>query len=292
MKTVVTHSGNFHPDDVFAVAAFQLLLEVENMQVIRTRDDEVISSGDYVVDVGGVYDHGTFRYDHHQNGAPVRDNGIPYAAFGLMWKHHGTNICDSERVAEMVEERLCQPVDAGDNGVNLYELKNSDIRPYEMFSVIGSFRPVKGSVEDLDKAFLKAVDFAREHLSRLIEHGHESVRLELLAQELYEKAENKRIIVLDESIPENYFVPHPDVVATVYKSIDKDRGEVWKIAIVPTKVDRFDKRVSFPEAWLGLRDEELAKVSGIPDAIFCHSKNFRFVAASNESGLKATEFLV
>ena len=89
MKTVVTHSGNFHGDDVFAVAAFQLLLGVDEVQVIRTRDDATIEKGDYVVDVGGVYDHEQNRYDHHQPGAPVRENGIPYAAFGLMWKHYG-----------------------------------------------------------------------------------------------------------------------------------------------------------------------------------------------------------
>jgi uncharacterized UPF0160 family protein len=53
MKTVATHSGGFHADDVFAVATFQLLLGKENIQVIRTRDEAVIAAADYVVDVGG-----------------------------------------------------------------------------------------------------------------------------------------------------------------------------------------------------------------------------------------------
>lgn len=29
-----------------------------------------------------------------------------------------------------------------------------------------------------------------------------------------------------------------------------------------------------PEAWAGLRDEELSRVAGIEDSIFCHSVRF------------------
>ena len=77
MQKIITHSGSFHSDDIFAVATLQLHFGVENVEVIRTRDEEIIASGDIVVDVGGVYDAEKQRFDHHQNGAPVRDNGIP-----------------------------------------------------------------------------------------------------------------------------------------------------------------------------------------------------------------------
>src|SRR3990167_8310800 len=85
-KIVVTHSGNFHTDEVFACAVLSLLND-GNIEVIRSRDSEVWATGDYVVDVGGEYNSERGRFDHHQEGgAGVRPNGIPYSSFGLVWK--------------------------------------------------------------------------------------------------------------------------------------------------------------------------------------------------------------
>jgi uncharacterized UPF0160 family protein len=97
MKKVATHDGSFHSDDVFAIAALQLLLGENEVEVVRVPKDSPSIEADYVVDVGGVYDHERRRYDHHQPGAPVRENGIPYAAFGLVWRHYGADICVLKR---------------------------------------------------------------------------------------------------------------------------------------------------------------------------------------------------
>ena len=51
---IITHSGNFHTDEVFACAVLSLLND-GNIEVIRSRDSEVWATGDYVVDVGGEY---------------------------------------------------------------------------------------------------------------------------------------------------------------------------------------------------------------------------------------------
>src|SRR3989344_2675707 len=88
-KLIVVHDGGFHADDVFSVAALLLYLSGD-AKVVRTRDPRIIESGDFVVDVGGVYDAERNRLDHHQTGgAGARTNGIPYAAFGLVWKKFG-----------------------------------------------------------------------------------------------------------------------------------------------------------------------------------------------------------
>ena len=85
MKKIITHSGSFHTDDIFACAALSILLEDDDMplEIIRTRDQEVIKSLDkeegYVVDVGGVYNEEENKFDHHQpGGAGKRPNGIEY----------------------------------------------------------------------------------------------------------------------------------------------------------------------------------------------------------------------
>lgn len=292
-QTVVTHSGGFHSDDVFAVAAFQLLLGVDDVEVIRTRDNEVIEKGDYVVDVGEVYDHEKKRYDHHQNGAPVRENGIAYAGFGLMWRHYGSTICGDERVADMIDERLCQPIDAGDNGQSLCEYTHESVRPYELFMITSSFKPLRSSTSEVElEAFMQAVTFARGLLERTIAHAKESIRLEVLAEEIYRTAADKRVLVLPESMSENYFLAYDEVEAVVYPSHDEHRGQVWKVGLMPVEAHSFVRKFGFPKAWLGLRDEELAGASGIADAIFCHKGSFRFVALSKEGALKATESLV
>lgn len=61
-KTILTHSGSFQADDIFAVAI--LLLALGESKVVRTRDKDQIATADYVVDVGMIYDPAKNRFDH------------------------------------------------------------------------------------------------------------------------------------------------------------------------------------------------------------------------------------
>ena len=81
-KRLITHSEEFHTDDVFATA---LLLHIfPDAEVIRSRNETIITTGDIVYDVGKLYDPSRERYDHHQEQADRRDNGIIYSSFGLL----------------------------------------------------------------------------------------------------------------------------------------------------------------------------------------------------------------
>ena len=114
---VATHNGTFHLDELLAIATIKLLHPEKNIRVVRTRDSEVIDNADWVVDVGGHYDHESRRYDHHQLGSPVRDNGVPFAAFGLVWRHWGSEVCGGNiEVADAIESDFVQMVDGPDNG--------------------------------------------------------------------------------------------------------------------------------------------------------------------------------
>lgn len=73
-----THSGKFHADDVFSYA----LLLYLNPAITITRGNKVPKDFD-----GIVFDIGRGKYDHHQKDSRIRENGIPYAAFGLLWKN-------------------------------------------------------------------------------------------------------------------------------------------------------------------------------------------------------------
>src|SRR3990167_1327152 len=99
MKKLITHDGSFHSDDVFAAAALSLYLKKkgEAFKIIRGRDERIIKNGDYVFDLGGIYDEKSNRFDHHQiGGAGKRENGLEYSSFGLVWKKFGKKIAGRE----------------------------------------------------------------------------------------------------------------------------------------------------------------------------------------------------
>lgn len=140
-KKIVTHSGNFHTDEVFACAVLSLLHD-GNVEVVRSRDPEVWATGDYVVDVGGEYDPVRGLFDHHQvGGAGKRENGIPYSSFGLIWKEYGEKLCGGAYQVRYIDEKLVQPVDAADNGISTFDLTEKKIFPYLLHHVVTAFRP-------------------------------------------------------------------------------------------------------------------------------------------------------
>src|SRR3989344_7590830 len=167
-KILVTHNGSFHTDDVFACAALSLLLEREKVpfEIIRTRDEGVIAKADYVFDVGGVYDAEQNRFDHHQpGGAGKRENGIEYSSFGLVWRKFGEKLCGSSKVADVVDKKLVQPIDAADNGIDLIELKG-EVKPYFIQDFFKALRPSwkKNSEGMLLKGFLECAEIAKKVL--------------------------------------------------------------------------------------------------------------------------------
>ncbi len=288
MKTIVTHSGAFHADDVFAVATLQLVFGVDEVTVVRSRDEAVIAAADIVVDVGGVYDVALQRFDHHQNGAPVRENGIPYAAFGLVWQTYGEQVAGSEVVAAKLEKKIVLAVDADDAGLMLSDLRNSEIPTFELHQVIRSFVPVRGSDANTDEAFLQAVAFARVLLARLIEKSAAAVAMDAVVAATYDAATDKRCLVFTESVSAGACIDYPAVEVVVMPD-NPELNSNWLASTIRVAHDTFHARAYFPEAWRGLRDAELAAASGIPDAVFCHKAGFLFVAGSKEGAMMAAE---
>ena len=93
-----THGGKFHADDIFSSA----LLLYLNPEIQITRGNQVPEEYD-----GIVFDIGRGAYDHHQKDSRVRENGIPYAAFGLLWEELGTEILGEELAEKFDESFSC-----------------------------------------------------------------------------------------------------------------------------------------------------------------------------------------
>lgn len=286
MKTIVTHGGSFHSDDAFAVATLQLVYGVGEVTVVRSRDEAVIAAADIVVDVGSIYDVKRKRFDHHQPGAPTRENGMPYAAFGLVWQTYGEVVSGSNEIALEIERTIVIPIDAGDTGVSLYALTDPNQKPFELYQVIRSFLPVWGSDASKDEAFLKAVDFARELLVRLIAAKVADVDMKAIIKQVYKVTPDKHILVFDVPVSSIACIEYPEVNVVVMPD-NPEINENWTAATVRKGYGSFEARVNFPESWCGLRDTELAAVSGVEDAVFCHKAGFIFVARSREGALQA-----
>lgn len=293
---LVTHNGSFHADDIFACATLCLVLEKNNeeFEIFRTRDEEITNSSDYVFDVGGIYDPGKNRFDHHQiGGAGNRSFGeieIEYAACGLVWKKFGIELCESQKVADLIDKRLFAPIDAGDNGFDLV-LNKYEVTPYLIQHAMQSMRPTWREKDfNEDEMFLKSVRIAKEILSREITQAEDGVLAENLVISIYNDTQDKRIIILDQNYPYEYTLHNFSEPLFVIHF--KENSKQWIVRAVREDPKTFKNRKNFPKSWAGLRDEELQQITGVKDAIFCHRNLFLAVAKTKEGAIKLAQTAV
>lgn len=284
--TVSTHDGFFHADEVFALAVVSLLMKKEGKQIkiIRSRDREVFEKAQVVVDIGGVNDPTTNHFDHHQpGGAGKRENGIPYAAFGLVWRHWGEKITSKE-VVEKVEKKLVMPIDAIDNGVNLSAPIFAGISDYSIANaiwILGEFDESGGN----DQSFQTALDFAGRILegeikkAELAIEGEKVVEAEIIAQG------EPEVLVLSVYYPWTKAVSrYKKIMFVVFPNKGNSN---WCIQAARDEVEGFGgDRTSFPPEWRGLTDEELVGVSGIVGALFCHKAGYFGTAKTKETAIQ------
>lgn len=130
MFRFITHSGTYHADDVLSTALLELITGFEAVDTSKPGyNPEVDSEGkvellrvNKIEDVKDkqlvdfVYDIGCGKFDHHQKDKKVRSNGIPYAAFGLLWAEFARLEFDFDpEMVKMVDEDFVQYIDQTDN---------------------------------------------------------------------------------------------------------------------------------------------------------------------------------
>jgi len=278
-KIIATHNGNFHADDVFSIAALKHIFP--SFKLIRTRDSELIAKADIVLDVGGIYDPETDRFDHHQRGgAGQRENGIPYSSFGLIWQKYGVEIChNNQAVANAVDAGLVSTIDAIDCG-HVEGVQEG----ISLSQSIGMFNPTWQEDSDFDTAFDAAVEFAVRLLTRFIAAASGGISAKAIVAKAIEDAADPRVIVLEKYTPWKKTVLNSSDEA-LYVIYPSQTGQ-WRIQTVPVERGSFENRRPLPKSWSGLSGKELQAVSGIDDAMFCHNGLFIAGAESFESTMK------
>lgn len=285
---LATHNGSFHPDECFAIATILLWADKYNkiVKIIRTRDDRMIEKADMVMDVGMQYDYLRNRFDHHQQGgAGKHDNGIPYASFGLVWKHFGTKICSVE-VSKEIESKIVAPIDARDNGVALSEVSGFGVYDYRVSEAISSFNPVWNEDQAMtDKQFDKVLVLAKDILSREIISAEAEIEGAKLVGEAVLDQNDPYILILDRYVSwEKGVAKSKNTKMVVYKHRN---GNDWCVQSVRDDLENYNSdRAKLPKEWWGLREEDLQSVSKIKDAVFCANGGWFGVAKSKKSALE------
>ena len=258
-----THGGKFHADDVFSSA---LLLYI-NPEIVISRGNKVPEDFD-----GIVFDIGRGKYDHHQKDSRVRENGVPYAAFGLLWEVLGKEIL-GEELAEKMDESFIQPLDINDNTGE----KN------ELATLIGNFNPPWDAKGGSDEAFFQAVSVAGMILENKFERYRGNARADQRVEQVLEEHNPKdRILVLPEFIPCQKALAETEIAFVIFPS---NRGGY---CIQPQKREySMNYKCSFPSQWLGLEGEELVKETGLSSAVFCHKGGFLMTVGELEDAKAA-----
>ncbi len=301
---IATHNGTCHADDVFACTTIKLYQELcgKKVIIVRTKDPEIIAIADSVVDTGKVYDPEKNRFDHHQEGgAGLRDNNVPYASFGLVWKHYGLNLTelylsgkkyptdDIEMLIYSsygVEQHLVESIDAYDCGI---EYKNDNqLLAFNFGEFVSFMRPtffekeIKTAKRD-DSVFEDMCGIAEISLKRFI---GQLVSIEVARKRINKAFNNSEILVLDfairiseiESIIKPTKERHSNIKIVVIDQNPK-KGGVWTV-----NIPRYSS-VKFPKDWLGKSGEEFAKACGFADVSFCHPEGFTLTCSSKGTAI-------
>ena len=268
-----THSGKFHADDVFSAA----LLLYLNPKINITRGNKVPEEYE-----GLVFDIGRGQYDHHQKDSRVRENGVSYAAFGLLWEALGAEILGQE-LAVKFDETFVQPLDNNDNTGE----KN------ELAILIGNFNPAWDAANTGDEEFFQAVSVAGMILENKFERYRGNQRADRRIEEILEaheraietgdKPKNERqILILPEFVPCQKRLSETAIAFVIFQS---NRGGY---CIQPQKKEySLNYKCNFPAEWLGLENKELAAATGLKSASFCHKGGFLMSVGTLEDAVNA-----
>ena len=279
-----THNGRFHADEIFALAVLKLVYP--DLEIVRSRDENIYKSADIIVDVGHVYDPDRLIFDHHQRSFILkRASGIPYASFGLVWKQYGEFLCGSSKTSEYIDAVIVQAIDADDNGIDIYETKIDGIGIHTLSDIIESFVPRHVDDDKVQKGFDRALNFASAYMKRQIKLAKELFEVALPnIRNAIKVAEDPRILIFNKFDKTwlNFIARESEAAQFV---IFPTHRKTWAIRSVPKRGQKFEYCKLLPAEWGG-RQKDFADVSDVQDALYCHNGCFLAEASSFEGADK------
>jgi uncharacterized UPF0160 family protein len=296
---LVTHSGGFHADETLSSVILTRLFP--EAKIVRSRAPEWITPGSdrIIYDVGGAYDAEKGIFDHHQRGAPLREDGRPYSSFGLIWKHYGRDYLAAlgipadhiELLHASFDNSFVLPIDLMDNGA----LNPSIAGPLAGLTLPSLLETLKPVFDETDpeaeiRGFHTALGIARSFVEARIGGSAAKLRAEALVMKAIAETGERRVLELPIGMP---FRPSivkagADHLLFVVHPRDKD----WCLTTIRRSEEGFEARADLPAAWAGLTNGDLEAASGIKGATFCHNGRFIAAAKTKEAVLAMAEIAV
>lgn len=160
-------------------------------------------------------------------------------------------------------------------------------------AIISSFNPIGSVVAAAyrDEAFFRAVALGTVVLGNFVEAAEANAQ----AYDIVHRAEaTDHVLVLTAFVPwiEHVF-SRPDQADILYVAFPSERGG-YCIQQVPKSPGSFEGRKALPEAWAGLREQQLADLIGIKPgkSVFCHPGRFIGGAETLEDALKMAQLAI
>lgn len=324
--SIGTHSGIFHCDEVLACYMLTQLDEFKDHKIVRSRDNNVLATCDIVVDVGGVFDPDNKKFDHHQASfqetfnslrpkSPSKNGGnIRLSSAGLIYVYYGEKVIAAllkkrkdmtldatvlSSVHMKLYESFIEEIDGIDNGVPQFDGEPKYSINTHLSNRVKRFNPDWNddlSADEIMARFMEAKEYVgKEFEEKLMGY----VTSWMPARTIVENAVNSRFDVhaSGEIIELSRFCPWQDHL----REIECERnGEIdikyvlfsgsgvndFRVQCVPVAAGSFVCRRFLKKSWLGVRDDELEKVSGISGAVFVHSTGFIGGCKSRDGALK------
>jgi uncharacterized UPF0160 family protein len=286
MKTLATHDGLFHSDDVCATAILKAIFP--ESELVRTSDRSLLPKFDIVYDVGGEFDPSNHRYDHHfRLFNEISHEGIKYSSLGLITKYFSNNIISEYGVSHEAllkfDKLFTRHIDASDNRIRFYT-PISGITPFDMTDVF-KYLNCPWDQPQSDCYFFKAVDIASTIISGLFnilraeDHAKAEIKVKI-------KSSSDNILILDKYAPwQSTVCKDSSILYVVFKTDDGKSGG-WRSQAVPVNEGSFSLRKPFPESWRGLSGADLEKITGVEGCVFCHKNGYIVGTTSKESAIE------
>ncbi|CAM9132647.1 unnamed protein product [Choristocarpus tenellus] len=305
-----------HCDEALACAMLKILPAWSGAVIVRTRDEEELAKCNVVVDVGGIYDPKTLRFDHHQktfsDTLSEESFSTKLSSAGLVYRHFGHEILTrmvegtsipkevvNKKFYGRVYKSFVEHIDGIDNGIMVAD----GMMKYQVSSTL-SDRVAKlnphwnEEAEDgpllANERFKQAMSLASGEfietvlgLSNSWWPGRAIVQDSISMRK--EAHPSGQVVVLTGYCPwKSHLVEIEEEMGLggEFKYVlyaEGGNSKSWRIQAVPLVEGSFELRLGLPKEWRGLRNAELSTASGIEGTLQCPTVDCQ-VARNKETG--------
>ena len=257
------------------------------------------------------YDHHQRTFDTTFPSRPTKlsSAGLVYMHFGKAIIAQRTGLDEGAAEVEILFKKMyegfIEAVDANDNGISVYDpaetkglVKRFNDGGVNLGSLVGDLnwhyedegeaKSAEQAQAEEDKRFLGASELMGSTFLRKLDYLWRAwLPSRALVRDVYAKRQevhsSGKVMLFNQGCPwkdhlytqeeEEGTAEDAKVLYVLYPESEKADSR-WRIQAVAVTKDSFQSRKPLPEAWRGVRDDELSRLTGIDGCVFVHASGF------------------